>query len=694
MLMTNSELISEPVYRQLRIFAFDPSLSARFDTADIGEITIAIPWEKKLSPGPVGEYIEVVDADPASKSFYRPVDLNDPAILAQNGLAPSEADPQFHQQMVYAVAMATIGHFERALGRVALWSSRIEDGQNRTGRKEQFVRRLRIYPHALRDRNAFYSPEKKALLFGYFPPDSRDTEQPPGSLVFSCLSHDIIAHEMTHALLDGVHPRFNEPVNHDVLAFHEAFADIVALFQRFSYPGVLRDQIARTRGNLASENLLGQLAQQFGRATGRGTALRDALGRNDPKTKTWVPVSARTDALSGVHEPHARGAILVAAVFGAFMKVYRDRTADLYRIASEGTGVLRAGEIHPDLTTRLAEEARTCAETILKMAIRAIDYCPPVGISFGDYLRAVVTADHDLAPIERRDYRLAWVESFRQWGIHPPRVTGVATERYLWPTGDEVFREAEAAKASDAAIPVSARSKAEADAVSRSRANVKSLFKKQRDVSFTFEELEEGSDPETVSDILRPTALTDLDRLDVWKAAELQARLFLRWFLEGDSHRETARALGIVIPADPRRKTISREPNGTEHTVEIHSVRTASRLGRKGWSVPDIVVEITQHRRGYFDRAKQERKDVDGDFKGGDKEDFSFRTGCTLLIDPTTQEIRRVVRTPSTIDDDDELERVRHFLTEGNEPGNAFYSPRAIASAREPFALLHRHTGG
>ena len=34
---------------------------------------------------------------------------------------------------------------------------------------EPFVRRLRIYAHALRERNAYYSPDKKALLFGYFP---------------------------------------------------------------------------------------------------------------------------------------------------------------------------------------------------------------------------------------------------------------------------------------------------------------------------------------------------------------------------------------------------------------------------------------------------------------------------------------------------------------------------------------------
>ena len=31
------------------------------------------------------------------------------------------------------------------------------------------MRRLRIYAHALRERNAYYSPDKKALLFGYFP---------------------------------------------------------------------------------------------------------------------------------------------------------------------------------------------------------------------------------------------------------------------------------------------------------------------------------------------------------------------------------------------------------------------------------------------------------------------------------------------------------------------------------------------
>src|SRR5690606_23949769 len=116
-----------------------------------------------------------------------------------------------------------------------------------------------------RDANAFYSPLKKSLLFGYFAASPRDAGRlMPGSLVFTCLSHDTIPHEVTHAILDGLHLHYNQATNPDVLAFHEAFADIVALFQHFSFPEVLKHQIAKTRGDLQKQNLLGELAHQFG----------------------------------------------------------------------------------------------------------------------------------------------------------------------------------------------------------------------------------------------------------------------------------------------------------------------------------------------------------------------------------------------------------------------------------------------
>src|SRR6202035_2969333 len=140
-----------------------------------------------------------------------------------------------------------------------------------------YVQQLRIYPHALREENAYYSPDKKALLLGDFPARTTDSNaDPAGTLVFSCLSYDIVAHETTHALLDGLHRRYREMTddNPDMAAFHEAFADIVALFQHFTIPEALHDQIARTRGDLREQSLLSGLAVQFGDATGQRGALR------------------------------------------------------------------------------------------------------------------------------------------------------------------------------------------------------------------------------------------------------------------------------------------------------------------------------------------------------------------------------------------------------------------------------------
>src|SRR5260370_36074472 len=114
---------------------------------------------EKVAPGSVGEYVEVVDYDPTSGCFYAPVDLDDPRVLAQNGLPPSEGNPQFHQQMVYAVVTTTIDRFERALGRKAFWTDRFQRQSNST-QDDQFVPRLRIYSHALRMANAYYSRSK------------------------------------------------------------------------------------------------------------------------------------------------------------------------------------------------------------------------------------------------------------------------------------------------------------------------------------------------------------------------------------------------------------------------------------------------------------------------------------------------------------------------------------------------------
>jgi hypothetical protein len=56
------------------------------------------------------------------------------------------------------------------------------------------------------------------------------------------------------------------------------------------------------------------------------------------------------------------------------------------------------------------------------MWIRAIDYMPPVHVSFGDALSAALTADLEVRPDDRRlALRKRLLDSFRAYGIAPRR---------------------------------------------------------------------------------------------------------------------------------------------------------------------------------------------------------------------------------------------------------------------------------
>ncbi len=414
-------------YRYLRGYTLDPSFSTLLDTYMVNQALYRIRWEPTLS-GPIGEYFEVIDYDPASRCFYEPVNLHDESILASNGLNPSEGNPRFHQQFVYAIAMRTLEYFEEALGRKVIWHRRRYKENDED--KYEYVEKLRIYPHALREANAYYFPEKRALLFGYFKSSAHTGGMNmPGGSIFTCLSPDIVAHEVTHAILESIHPRFNENTNLDVPAFHEAFADIIALLQRFMAPELLEHQMAASKGRLGGATILGELATQFGNAFGH-RSLRSAIGRVNPQTLEWERLVPDPEEYRREMEPHHRGAILVAAFFDAFVRVYNYKTQDLFQIGA-------AAPDSPLLIKRLAKEAGEIARHLLHIAIQALDYCPPLDISFGDYFRALVTADVDMAPNDEFGYRIALIEAFRARGIFPDRVNVMSVESLVWnaPTG-------------------------------------------------------------------------------------------------------------------------------------------------------------------------------------------------------------------------------------------------------------------
>ena len=400
-----------PARRPLQIFASDPMLGR---TAG-NRVRIDVATEA-LTPGPAGERVVVIDYDSTNARYYTPVDLDDAAVLMRSGLDPAESDPRFHQQMVYAVAMKTIENFDRALGRRLQF-------RDRGGREVP----LRILPHAFHGANAFFDPDLIAVLFGYFRADEKDPgANLPGQNVFTCLSHDIIAHEVTHALVHRLRRHYLEPSNLDIRAFHEGFSDIVALFQHFSYSQLLGDTIQATRTNIRERGPIVELARQFGYALGAGRALRSALDK---------PGRTLSDSIA---EPHDRGAILVAAVFDGYFSTYQRRIRDLIRIATGGTGVLGGGDLHPDLVARIAREASDTAQKVLTMCIRAFEYLPPVDVNFGDYLCALITADYELVADDEFGLRAAMIEAFRMRGIFPNHVTSLAEESLILPSGESL----------------------------------------------------------------------------------------------------------------------------------------------------------------------------------------------------------------------------------------------------------------
>ncbi|HWB84699.1 MAG TPA: hypothetical protein VG675_11210 [Bryobacteraceae bacterium] len=385
-----------------RVVALDPSV--RGSDRNVLTADIEIPNEQ-LSPGPRGYRVQVVDYDSSNRILYEPADVND----KDNLKVPKnlEKDRAFHARNVYAIVMRVLARFERALGRRVGWSF--------------LGHQLTLAPHAFVDLNAFYSKDDRAIFFGYYPDD--------GTNVFTCLSHEVIAHETTHALVDGLRPDYLYPSSPDQAAFHEGFADIVALLSVLSLREVVtaaldlhtsKDQKLIRASALTTkalkEGVLFGLAQQVGEAMygTHGVALRRSIELSpDPKL-------ARTDEFT---EPHRRGELLVAAVLGAFLKIWKGR-------------IDQFGELQRGMVSRVGvvDGAVETADHLLTIVIRALDYCPPTDLLFGDFLSAMLTADYEVYPDDSRyGYRQALRQGFASFGFRPgAEVPDGAAEPGLW----------------------------------------------------------------------------------------------------------------------------------------------------------------------------------------------------------------------------------------------------------------------
>lgn len=389
--------------RKMPVIAQDPGVR---QDGRILTTPVSVPWED-LEPGPIGHRVCVIDYDATARRMYKPAIVTDDGHLEPEDDAALLGDPSFHARNAYALVMRTLKRFEYALGRRVAWGFP--------------AHQLKVVPHAFEEMNAFYSREAESLVFGYY----RTADGP----AFTCLSHDVVVHETSHALLDGLRYRFMAPSSPDQAAFHEAFGDIVALLSVFSLKKVLltllkgnadgdgrkrQGLIARQRVSMEGlmDSVLLGLAEEMGAAAGaaRAGALRRSV-RIEPDERIL-------DRLE-FGEAHRRGEILVAAMMRTFVEVWTRR---LETLGSIERNYLDLG--------RVAEEGAEIAEVLLTMAIRAIDYTPPIHIEFGDYLSALVTADSEIRTDDSRyELRRSLLDWFGRYGIKPASGTADGTWR-------------------------------------------------------------------------------------------------------------------------------------------------------------------------------------------------------------------------------------------------------------------------
>ncbi|MEV7660988.1 hypothetical protein [Paenarthrobacter sp. NPDC089316] len=290
------------------------------------------------------------------------------------GLRELLDDTRFLAQHVYGVAMSTLEIFESTLGRRMPW--------NPEGRVVLKARDL------VTATDTGYERGTNIIRFG--------SVDRMGYKVPTALYRDIVAHEVTHAILDGFRPAWaDQMATMEQLAMHEALADIVAILSVFSSKEVVYRQLEAAAAGFEA----GQTVDDPVLMRSLFDFARDLFARG-PLREPFV--GAVTEGWQQLPEPHARGAVVVGAVLRAVQRLWSERNA-------------RYGEFHS--LQQKAESGSIVAIRILRMVIRGLSYMPPVDVSWRDLLRGIIAADLDMVPDDIYGYREALQAEFSAIGI-------------------------------------------------------------------------------------------------------------------------------------------------------------------------------------------------------------------------------------------------------------------------------------
>ncbi|WP_105033970.1 hypothetical protein [Cryobacterium aureum] len=349
--------------------------------------TLRVPVER-IGPEPRSARFDVIVRRPGEKPFS--LDLGSPTppwmIVDEkppNNLAELLQDSRFLAQQVYAVAASTLALFESTLGRRMGW---VNGG------------RLTISAYdRVSYRESGYYRNDGLIRFGH-KRDGRTEKAVPLALF-----RDLVAHEVTHAIVDGYRPKWADShAETDQLALHEAIADLVALLSVFSTQTLVEQLLTQTENlDLATldEDLLRSDLFRLGDGLFKRGTIRPSLCNDIAAEWRTLP------------DPRLRGGAIVQVLLRVVARLWLQRLdlpggrSSLYQVARAGASVGRQ---------------------VLSMLIRSLGYMAPVDVTREDLLRGILAADTAVVPDDDLDYRGTVVTAFTEAGIVLPGATDLS----------------------------------------------------------------------------------------------------------------------------------------------------------------------------------------------------------------------------------------------------------------------------
>jgi hypothetical protein len=266
------------------------------------------------------------------------------------------------------------------------------------------------------------------------------------------------------------------------------------------------------------------------------------------------------------------------------------------------------------------------------MCIRALDFLPPVDINFGDFLRALITADCELVPIDDKNYRVIFIEAFRNRGIYPDGIKTLSVESLRWSKMD--------------ALPDS----------------IKSQFGKLQNLLKDFVRNQENAFKD------RDTYYTEHNKFK----AEIHNRLYLKF----ENVKEFEDLTGLVFN-DSEYESLGVELSERDRFPKffVESLAFNRRIDFNGKINNQAVMSISQKRRVALNKDE--------------KEEISFYGGVTLIFDLDTTELLYAIK--KDIRDEERLEKRRDFINNSRlgADDNALRMSFETNSFYGPFASLH-----